>query len=156
MEYFESVSSIEELKADYLNYLKKWKNNLEIMQEVNEQYQDMLFNLGVELNNKIEIQNKELSEENQKERFEPCKDKFAETLNQIIEFNMDIEIIGQWIWCFNSKEYHNELKELGFWYSANKKAWVYSGTKKKLIRSRNTIDSIRKKWGTEKVKEKEA
>ena len=68
---------------------------------------------------------------------------------------MRIEIIGQWIWCFDSKEYHEQLKELGFWYSSSKKAWVFSGDKKKRIRSRNKIDDVRRKWGAEKVKEKE-
>ncbi len=155
MEWFGSVESIEALKGEYLGYLRKWKNDEEAMKEINEQYQDLLFSLGVEFNEKVEVENKELPAEKQKKKFDAKSDKYAETLNKIIDFNMDIEVIGQWIWCFNSLEYHEQLKELGFWYSASKKAWVFSGEKKKFIRSHNKMADIRKKWGSEQIREKE-
>ena len=155
MEWFGSVESIEQLKGEYLNYLQKWKKDADTMAEINEQYEDLLLSLGVELNQKIEVENKELPAEKQKKKFEADKDKFAETLNKIIDFNMNIEIIGQWIWCFDSKEYHEQLKELGFWYSNSKKAWVFSGEKKKFIRSHNKMNDIRRKWGSEQIKQKE-
>lgn len=155
MEYFGSVTNLEELKGEYLTYLQKWKNDAELMKEIKEQYQSLLETLGVEYNEKVEEENKELPVEKQKPKFDANKDKFAETLEKIIDFNMSIEIIGQWIWCFDSKEYHEQLKELGFWFSASKKAWVFSGNKKKLIRSHNKIADLRKKWGSEQVREKE-
>ena len=145
MEWFGSVESIESLKSEYLNYLRKWKNDADTMKEINEQYEDLLISLGVELNEKIEVENQKLPAEWQKKKFDASNDKYAETLNKIIDFNMRIEIIGQWIWCFDSKEYHEQLKELGFWYSNSKKAWVFSGDKKKFIRSHNKIDDIRRK-----------
>lgn len=155
MEWFGSVESIESLKAEYLNYLRKWKNDEETMKEINGQYEDLLVSLGVELNEKIEEQNKTLPVEYQKKKFVATDDRFKEMLNKVIDFNMNIEIIGQWIWCFDAKEYHEQLKELGFWFSASKKAWVYSGYKKWRVRSHNKIDEIRRKWGSEQVKEKE-
>ena len=155
MEWFGSVESIESLKGEYLNYLRKWKNDADTMKEINQQYEDLLISLGVELNEKIEIENKELPAERQKKKFEASTDKYAETLNKIIDFNMNIEVIGQWIWCFDSYEYHEQLKELGFWYSKSKKAWVFSGDKKKMIRSHNKMNDIRKKWGSEQIKERE-
>lgn len=151
MEWFGSVSSIEELKGEYLNYLKKWKNDKDLMAEVNSQYEELLERFGAEANEK----NLELPAEERKSVYDASKDCFAETLNKIIGFNMNIEIIGQWIWCFDSYEYREQLKDLGFWYSASKKAWVFSGSAKKRIRSRNKIDDVRKKWGVETVKEKE-
>ena len=49
-----------------------------------------------------------------------------EVLEKIINFSgVDIEIIGQWVWVFNSYEYRKELKELGFKYASNKKAWYF-------------------------------
>ena len=155
MEYFGSVESIEQLKGEYLNYLKKWKNDTDLMAEIDEQYNSLLETFGVELNQKIDEENKELPAERKKKHYEASNDVFADTLKKVIGFNMSIEIIGQWIWCFDSYEYHEQLKELGFWYSASKKAWVFSGDKKKKIRSHNKIADVRKKWGVEYVKEKE-
>lgn len=155
MEWFGSVETIENLKQEYLNYLRKWKDDTDLMAEINGQYEELLARFGVELNQKIEAENEQLPAERQKPKYEADKDKFAETLNKVIGFNMKIEIIGQWIWCFDSYEYHAQLKELGFWYSASKKAWVYSGQAKKKIRSHNKIADVRRKWGCEVVKDKE-
>ena len=135
--------------------MKKWKDDADLMAEINGQYEELLSQFGEELNRKIDRENKELAPENQKKHYEADKDRFAETLNKVIGFNMKIEIIGQWIWCFESKEYHSQLKELGFWFSASKKAWVYSGQKKKAVRSHNKIADVRRKWGCEVVKDKE-
>ena len=155
MEWFGSASSIEQLKGEYLNLLKKWKNDADLMAEINAQYEDLLASFGEELNKKIDEENKELAPEKQKKHYEVDKDKFAEVLNKVIGFNMKIEIIGQWIWCFDSYEYRDKLKELGFWYTASKKAWVYSGQKKRAARSHNKIADVRRKWGCEVVKDKE-
>lgn len=153
MEYFGSVSSIEQLKSEYLNYLNKWKGT-DVMDEIREQYEDLLVSLGVELNKQIDKENETLPEAYRKEHFNADKDMFADTLEKVVDFNMTIEIIGQWIWCFDSYEYHEQLKEIGFWYSKSKKAWVFSGTKKKMIRSRNSINDLREKWGSDKIKDR--
>jgi hypothetical protein len=52
---------------------------------------------------------------------------FQEVLQKIITLDCQIEIIGYWIYCFNSKEVKEQLKELGFWFSGKHKAQVYSG-----------------------------
>lgn len=155
MEWFGAIESIEQLKGEYLNLLRKWKNDADAMSEINEQYEDLLVSLGVEFNEKIKEENLALPEKYQKKEFDAKTDMFADTLNKVVDFNMKIEVIGQWIWCFDAKEYHEQLKELGFWFSASKKAWVFSGDKKRRIRSHNKIDDVRKKWGVEKIREKE-
>ncbi|SEP82591.1 hypothetical protein SAMN04487977_101539 [Treponema bryantii] len=155
MEWFGSAESIEQLKGEYLNLLKRWKSDADIKKEIDEQYVELLERFGVELNKRIDEENKELPVEKQKIHYDFSKDTFKDVLNKVIDFNMRIEIIGQWIWCFESKEYKDQLKELGFWFSASKKAWVYSGTKKKHIYSHNKMNDIRAKWGVEVVKEKE-
>lgn len=155
MEWFGSANSIEELKGEYLNLLKRWKDDADLMAEINAQYKDLLASFGEELNKKIDKENKELAPGKQKKHYEVDKDKFAEVLAHVVDFNMKIEIIGQWIWCFDSYEYRDKLRELGFWFSASKKAWVYSGQPKKKIRSHNKIADVRRKWGCEVVKDKE-
>lgn len=47
---------------------------------------------------------------------------FADILAKIIKFNITIEIIGFWIYAFNSYEYWEQLKDLGFWFSRKHKA----------------------------------
>lgn len=155
MEWFGAIESIEQLKGEYLNLLRKWKNDADAMSEINEQYEDLLVSLGVEFNEKIKEENQALPEKYQKKEFDAKTDVFADTLNKVVDFNMKIEVIGQWIWCFDAKEYHEQLKELGFWFSASKKAWVFSGDKKRRIRSHNKIDDVRKKWGVEQIRERE-
>jgi hypothetical protein len=54
-----------------------------------------------------------------------------------------IEIIGYWIYCFKSYEVHEQLKDLGFWFSSKHKAWVYSGRTKRLRAGKETLDEIR-------------
>ena len=56
---------------------------------------------------------------------------------------------------FGSVSSVEQLKALDFWFSKSKKAWVYSGSKKKLIKSRNKLADIRKKYGSEVVRDKE-
>ncbi len=77
---------------------------------------------------------------------------FQEILNVIIEFNMDIEIIGFWIYAKSSYEYKEQLKDLGFWFSGKHKAWVYSGGAKIRRASRMTLDEIRATHGSEKMR----
>jgi hypothetical protein len=80
---------------------------------------------------------------------------FQEILQKIINLDCEIEIIGYWIYCFNSKEVKEQLKELGFWFSGKHKAWVFSGRPKKNITSRETLDEIRAKKGSQKIEKEE-
>lgn len=154
MDFFGTTESLEQLKGEYLKYLNKWKGS-DIMVDVKKQYEERLYSLGIKYNEQVDEENKTLPAEKQRKHFDASADMFAETLDKVIDFNMKIEIIGQWIWCFDSYEYHEQLKELGFWYTKSKKAWVFNGERKKFIRSRNKIDDLRKKWGSEQIRERE-
>ena len=90
--------------------------------------------------------------------YEPEEEKvydFQDILQQIINFDCEIEIIGYWIYCFKSKEVKDQLKVLGFWFSGKHKAWVYSGKPKRNISSRETLDEIRARKGSQKIEKKE-
>ena len=80
---------------------------------------------------------------------------FGDMLNKIIHWNIRIEIIGYWIYCFDSLEYHVQLKELGFWFSGKHKAWIYNGGGKKPIKSRYTTDDVRHMHGSTDIKDKD-
>jgi hypothetical protein len=80
---------------------------------------------------------------------------FQEVLQKIINLDCQIEIIGYWIYCFNSKEIKEQLKELGFWFSGKHKAWVYSGKPKRGRAGKETLDEIRAKKGSQKIEKEE-
>ena len=80
---------------------------------------------------------------------------FQDILQKIINFECEIEIIGFWIYCFKSYEVREQLRELGFWFSSKHKAWVYSGRAKKNITSRETLNEIRARKGSQKIEKEE-
>ena len=46
--------------------------------------------------------------------------------------NIKIELIGSWLWLSGDTfKIKDKLKEIGFFYSNNKKAWFYNGAKYK-------------------------
>ena len=147
MNYFIDCTNLEQLKKTYRSLCIKNHpdkgGDVEVMQEINRQYEIMLKKLAFVYN--------QTKSDNEAE-YDWTNDNFAEIIQKIINFDMKIEIIGTWIWCFDSYQYHEQLKELGFWYSGSKKAWVYSGTAKSRVRSHNKIDDLRTKWGSEIVK----
>jgi DnaJ-class molecular chaperone len=77
---------------------------------------------------------------------------FQDVLKKIIDFDCEIEIIGYWIYCFNSFNVHAQLKEFGFWFSSKHKAWIFSGGNKIPFYSTKTLDEIREEKGNRKVK----
>lgn len=78
-------------------------------------------------------------------------------LNKIIGFNgVTIEIIGNWIWCFDSFGFRKELRELGFKYAGQKKAWYWhSEAFRKKERKALSMDDIRNYYGSTEVKTEE-
>ena len=80
---------------------------------------------------------------------------FAEILRKIMHWNITIEIIGFWIYAFESFEARDDLKELGFWFSKKHRAWVYSGSSKRRRPSHMTLDDIRNTHGSETIKRRQ-
>jgi hypothetical protein len=81
---------------------------------------------------------------------------FQDILKKVIDFDCEIEIIGYWIYCFKSYEVHEQLKDLGFWFSSKHKAWVFSGRAKRLRAGKESLDEIRARKGSQKIeKEKQ-
>lgn len=116
MKWFNGVNTIEELRKCYRELLKKHHpdngGRLEDMQEINREY-DLIF---AELR-RYTCEKDDSSNEEEKAQNEA----FKAVLNEIIVFNMEIEIIGSWIWCFNCYAYKERLKELGFKWAAKKR-----------------------------------
>ena len=156
IQFLKDVSSIAELKKTYQKLCFKHHpdrgGNTETMQIINAEYDFLLKNL---------IDQEEESEYSE-EKFWQSKEQQTEVeqvihakIQEIIGANLDgikIEIIGVWIWLSGDTKAHKEkLKELGFSWNPNHKKWSFAG-KKSQGWSRKSINHIRKKYGSQSVK----
>lgn len=163
MEYFGTYNSIDELKKDFDDIVgSDLINDKDAVQEIKEQFASSLYSLSFKLGIDIsKIAEKVLPAKPEEKKEEPVQvvvhkenEDVQEILEKIKDYNMKIEVIGSWIWCFNSYEYKDQLKELGFWYSGSKKAWVYNGQQKKYRRGHN-LSETKKRYATKVIKEDE-
>ena len=140
--YFKDCKKIDEAKKLYHTLLKEnhpdHGGDTSICQQIIEQFENYIILFTADIFS---------TEENKK--YQHFSDDFQAILNKVIHFeNMEIEIIGYWIYCFKSFEYKEELKSFGFWFSKKHKAWVFTGTEKKAFRSRYTTNDIRNMHGS--------
>ena len=159
MAYFKNINTLEELRKQYRDLLKRHHpdngGDVSDMQEINAEY-DRLFKL---LKDRHESKSAGSKERNAKTEFNNMKYDFSEDaklremLNKIIHFDgITIEIIGNWIWCFDSYGYRKELKELGFKYAHNKKAWYFhTEAFRKRSHKKLSIEDIRNYYGSTEV-----
>lgn len=155
MTYFKNIKSIEQLKREYKTLVKKYHPDLnrdtdttEIMKEINAEYEQLF----ERYKNVHETAGGETYEK--KESTTEKSGDYMNIINAIINFNIDIEIIGDWVWCFNSYEYREQLKALGFKYSGKRKAWCWHTGEYKRRKSNMTLDEIKDKYGCDTVKTK--
>ena len=156
--YFNKVNTLEELRKQYKELLKKHHpdngGDVADMQTINAEY-DKLFKMLKDRheNNKTANSDKGNNDyNNMKYDFEE-DEKLREMLNKIINFNgITIEIIGNWLWCFDSYGYRKELKELGFKYARNKKAWYFhTEAFRKRSHKKLSMQDIRDYYGSTEV-----
>jgi hypothetical protein len=78
-------------------------------------------------------------------------------LNAIIGLGLDIEICGSWVWLHGDTKPHKDLlKASGFMWAPKKKLWYFRPADyKSRGRGKYTMEEIREKHGSEKVKNKE-
>ena len=162
MKYFKDINTLEELRKQYKELLKKFhpdnpNGSTEATQEINAEY-DKLFQIL-----KDKHDSKAAGSQDNKSSYEDMKWDFAEdeklrdVLSKIISFSgITIEIVGNWLWAFDSYGYRAELKELGFKYASNKKAWYYhtEAFRKKSHRALSMND-IRNYYGSTEVQKEE-
>lgn len=145
--YFEGIKTVPELRQRYRALLKMHhpdnNGNEEVMKEINVQY-DRLFDVL----SQSEAEGKEsYTKENDEE--------FRRILEAISGFNITVEIIGNWIWAFDSFAYKDKLKELGFRYAPRKRAWTWhNGEYRRCYKGEVSLNSIKAKYGCETIKNK--
>lgn len=80
--------------------------------------------------------------------------QFMDIINEIIKYNVDIEIIGAWIFVkgIETKTIKDDvLKPLKFWWSKKHLAWIYSGQQGR-TRRRATNKNPREIYNVEVVR----
>lgn len=159
MAYFNNINTLEALRKQYKELLKIHHpdngGNVANMQEINAEY-DRLFKL---LKDKHESGSTDSKENNAKTDYNSMKYDFTEDaklremLSKIIGFHgITIEVCGNWIWAFDSYNYRKELKELGFRYAKNKKAWYWhSDAFRKRSHKSLSMDAIRNYYGSTEI-----
>lgn len=164
MKYFkDNISTLEQLRKQYKDLLKKYhpdnaNGSTEATQDINNEY-DRLFTL---LKKEHDSKTKN-STDKEKASYSNMKwditedEKLREMLSKIIHFKgITIEIVGNWIWCFDSYGYRKELKELGFKYANNKKAWYYhTEAFRKKSNKKLSMNDIRNYYGSTEVQPEE-
>lgn len=150
MKWFKEIKDVETLRKQYRELLKKHHpdngGNEETMKEINLEYDRLFADLR-----RFSSDSGECTGEEEKAGDEA----FKAVLNEIVNFNMKIEIIGSWIWAFDSYPYRSQLKELGFKWAAKKKAWTWHyGEYRKYHKGEVSLDEIRSKYGCKTVNRK--
>lgn len=151
MTWFTNVKTIEELRKQYRELLKKYhpdnKNgSVAITQEINAEYDIVFALLSNETTSYYHSYDYDKDEENK---------AFKEVIQQIININADIEIIGVWLWVHGGYEYRELLKSIGFKYAPKKKCWCWHfGKYHRYHTTEVSLDDIRMKYGSQQVSNK--
>ena len=154
MNYFDHCASIEEAKKRYRELLMQYHPD-HAGPEGEAVTKEIIAQFNVFLKSFVSRSFNSYYEDKEWKPGPEAETPFQEILRKIINLDCEIEIIGYWIYCFNSKAVKEQLKALGFWFSGKHKAWVYSGRPKKNITSRETLDEIRARKGSQKVEKEE-
>lgn len=163
--YFKNVQTLEELRKQYRDLLKKYhpdneNGSEEITKAINTEYEKLFKILKNRHDSRQQntrtgntTNNNESSYDNKKYDF--AEDELLrEMLQKVIFFSdITIEIIGNWIWISgNTYQYRKELKELGFKFAGQKKCWYWhSETFRKKSHRKLSMDDIRDYYGSTEI-----
>ncbi len=148
-DWFAGVDDVQPLRDRYRELLKEHHpdngGDVEVMKEINAEYD----RISAEMSRSRHAG--EASGEEGRKDYEAdvaCR----EILEAIIGYDIQIEIIGTWIWCFGCRAVKDALKQLGFKYAPKKKAWTWHyGEYRRFHRGETPLEEIREKYGSRTV-----
>lgn len=155
MRYFEGIKTIEDLKQKYKEFVKKLHPDLNKGKDTTKEFVEMKRQYEEKFNQVKNTFINSQGEYYEKENNE-APEEYAEIIEKLIVIEgLTIEIIGSWIWITgNTKDNKDYLKELGFKYSSNKKAWYFhTGAYRKRSKKKHTLSEIREMFDNTKIKE---
>lgn len=153
MNYFYNCNNIEELKKMYRKLALQFhpdrpSGDLIKMQTINLQYEKMY---------KI-LKEQDKKDNGRQDNFYANEEQikeFFKIISELINYeNIEIEIIGTWLWVSgDTKQIKERLKVLGFKWSKQKCTWYWhEGNYKVFGKKSHSMDHIREKYGSKKVK----
>lgn len=159
--YFKDITTLEELRKQYKDLLKKFHpdntdGSTETAQEINAEY-DQLFKI---LKARHEGSTHDTMEDSGRTDYNSMKydfsedQKLREVLQRIIILDgISIEIVGCWIWVDgNTYGYKDTLKEIGFKWAREKKKWYFhTEAFRKRSHKKLSMDDIRNYYGSTEV-----
>lgn len=165
MKYFNNISTLEELRKQYKELLKKFhpdnaNGSEEATKAINAEY-DSLFKV---LKDKDKHKQADAGSSTEKTDYNNMKYDFAEdeklreVLQSIITMQgINIEIVGCWIWVDGDTFAHKDkLKPLGFKWAKEKKKWYFhTETFRKRSHKKLSMNDIRNYYGSTEVHTKE-
>jgi DnaJ-class molecular chaperone len=150
MKYFENINNLEDLKKAFLRLCKELHpdngGDIEKFKEMKQEYESLVKHL------KVFGSAENMDQENKENEFDFSA--FSEVLEKISGLDIDIELIGSWLWVTgNTRENKDLLKSLNFKWASKKKAW-YIHFMPYVKRSRKTIslDRARYLYGSKVLK----
>lgn len=155
MKWFKNVTTLDELRKTYkkLIVLHHPDNggDEEIVKAINSEY-DILFK---QLKNDFEHKDayKDASGK-QKQQFNWEKDiQIRDMIIKLSKFkDIEVEIIGVWIWVSECYQYRHELKNLGFHWAGKKQMWyIHFDDFHKFSSKPVSMNYIRDKYGSVKI-----
>lgn len=161
--YFNNVQTLDELRKQYKNLLKKYHpdngGSEEATKEINAEY-ERLFKILKDKHTRQENDKADSNAESNKTSYENMRYDFSEDsllremLQKVIHFSdITIEIIGNWIWISgNTYQYKKDLKDFGFKFAGKKKSWYWhSDAFRKKSYKVLSMDDIRNYYGSTEV-----
>ena len=162
MKYFTNVNTLEQLRRQYKELLKKYHPDnangcTTATQDINAEY-DKLFKV---LKDKHESKSDKTTDSTAykdseySNMYDSQDDKaLREILQKIINFDgIEIELVGSWLWVSgNTFKYKKKLKELNFKWASQKKMWYWkSEAYHKKSKKSLSMEDIRSYYGSTKV-----
>lgn len=163
MKYFNNVNTLEELRRQYKELLKRFhpdnpQGSTEACQDINAEY-DRLFKL---LKDKHENKSDKTTDGTASKQTSYNANMYdwendrslREVLQKIINFDgIEIEIVGAWLWVSgNTYPHKDELKTVGFIWSKQHKKWHWhNGEFKRYGHKKLSYSEIKYKYGSTKV-----
>lgn len=156
--YFNSPKSLEELRKQYKDLLKRYhpdnpSGSEEAAKTINTEY-ETLFKALKDIHSQTAKDTTHETYDNMKWDYSE-DEALRDMLNKVIQFaGINITIVGNWIWVDgNTYPYKAILKELGFKWAHEKKRWYWhSETFRKKSHKKLSFDSICSYYGSADIK----
>ncbi len=158
MTYFKNINTLEELRKQYRDLLKKHHpdnaNGSTETQEINAEYDKLFKILKDRLESKSADSTDKQSDYNAN-MYDWENDKaLREVLQKIISFSgIEINLVGAWIWLDgNTYPYKESLKEIGFKWSKQRRKWYWhDGEYRRYSNKKLSFADIQNLYGSTKV-----